>query len=629
MPGFESDCSAGCAGGNRRRANEPMTANPPCLAALLAAGWLCGGGGAWAHDTPVVISPLPTFAHTLLEVSLTTTNPAAVIRYTLDGSEPTPEATPYANPLPLTASAEVKAVAYLDGAPGPMTRAAYVIAQKPPALVLVVTEDVGAGDLHQYGNPVHATPHLDALGRAGVRFTQAYSSGPGNAPNQYALLTGRLLPRAGLPPVIEPGTNDGLPAREWTLAEACRKAGYRTAFLGGWYLGDRPSSKPTAQGFDLFHGLYMPAEGHPLANLHENDAVLDPAPNPGRLLDQFVARASSFLEANATHPFLLVLYLPPLPAEGTSLGGAYGNRIEALDRAVGTIVQTLDHLRLRERTLLIVTSDEGPDLAAPCPRGSAGLFRDGRSTTFEGGLRIPAYAHWPGTILPATVSPALWWLPDLAPSLGAVAGFPWPADRPMDGTNRASAITGARREPTGAEQLFFHRLTGPSTNLAALRLGALKYHRSLTKTDPENPYTTAPLLFDVERDPTERFPSLPGLAAQLPVLQAAATAHLATFQPPYPQLPAESTLILNLSAVVSEDQDPAVHLRLTRSRDTLDEYYRVESSTDLRAWESVPLPTLHPQVKAISPTEEQVTFLPAGPAPAGRQVFYRLRALLP
>jgi len=585
-------------------------------------------GFARAESTAVDISPLSTFAREPVDVTLTTTNPTAVIRYTLDGSDPDTNSPAYAGAVTLGASAEIRAAAFVDGVAGPISNAIYTISTNAPNILLFVAEDLGMGDLHHYGNPVHATPNFDALGRTGVRFTQVYCTGPSNAPNQYAALTGRLLPRSGLPPFLPPGSTNGMAAREWTLGEAFLKAGYHTAFIGGWHLGDAAGSLPHHQGFELFHGLIMPLEGSPLADLRENDSSLEASPNPTNLLGQFVTRALEFLNSNATNQFLLVLQVPPLPTSGDSLGGEYGNRVEALDHALGQITDKLDELGVRNETLLVCTSDEGPDLTVPLPHGSAGLFRDGRGTTFEGGVRIPAFADWPGTILPGAVSQAMWWLPDMPPTLCAIAGLPWPQDRLMDGLNRAAALTGAALRPNGTEQLFFHRLTSGAANLAAQRLGALKFHRSITRTDPENSYTTPGLLFDIERDPAERFLGLPWIATNALAINAAASAHLATFQPPYPQLPDMSALLEEFHSVPTEGHPP-LQLQFRRAGDSLDEYYRLEESTNLLAWSATSLTGLTRQVVVLPDGAEEITFSPAPPAPGTPQVFYRLRLDLP
>jgi hypothetical protein len=260
------------------------------------------------------------------------------------------------------------------------------------------------------------------------------------------------------------------------------------------------------------------------------------------------------------------------------------------------------------------------------------MFRDGRGTTFEGGLRVPAYANWPGTILPATVSQAIWWLPDLPPTLCALAGLSMPTNRPLDGVNRAAALAGASVRPLGTEQLFFHRLTNGAPNLAAQRLGSIKYHRSLTKTDPENSYTAAnlPLLFDLELDPTERFAGfITSLTNSVPALDAAATAHLATFQPPYPQLPAEAALISSFTYLIAAGNEPPLKLRFNRPTDTLDSYYTIEQSQDLSNWTSTSLTSLSPLVNVMPDGFEQVTFIPLPPAPGVSKVFYRLRGALP
>jgi uncharacterized sulfatase len=581
--------------------------------------------------SPVIITPPSGLSRQPVLVTMATSLSNAVIRYTLDGSIPNTNSTLYSAPFRVTNSTQVAAVAVTNGVASKVSQVGYTIASNAPNVVLFIAEDTGAGDLHDYGNPVNATPNFDALGRAGVRFTQAYCTGPSNAPNQYAALTGRLLPRSGLPPFIVPGSSNGIASREWTLGEAFLKAGYHTAFIGGWHLGDATSSLPQAQGFQLFYGLAMPLEGAPLANLRENNTVLDSLPNPTNLLSQFVTRALSFLDTNATNPFLLVLQVPPLPANGNSLGGSYGNRVEAVDAALGQITANLSQLGVRNQTLLVFASDEGPDLTTPLPRGSSGMFLDGRSTTFEGGIRIPAFASWPGTILAPQVSEAIWWLPDLPATLCAIAGLNWPADRPMDGTNRVAALTGAALRPDGTEQLFFHRLTNSFPNLAAQRLGSVKYHRSLTKTDPENSYTSAslPLLFDLELDPSERFPGfITSLTNQVPALNTAATAHLASFQAPAPQLPPNSTLLSNFTAARAAG-NPPLSLGFTRAADTLDDYYTLEFSTNLIDWSALPLTSLVHQTVSLTNGMEQVSLVPPAPQPGVSKSFYRLRAQLP
>jgi hypothetical protein len=201
----------------------------------------------------------------------------------------------------------------------------------------------------------------------------------------------------------------------------------------------------------------------------------------------------------------------------------------------------------------------------------------------------------------------------------------------MDGTNRAAALAGAALRPAGNEQLFFHRLTNAAPNLAAQRLGTVKYHRSLTKTDPENSYTAAnlPMLFDVELDPTERFLGfITTLTNSVPALDAAAAAHLATFQAPYPQVPPNATL-LSAFSFLPVAGNPPMQLRFNRAADTLDQYYSLESSTDFTNWIATPLTTLAHQTVVLPDGSEQVTLTPPAPAPGTVNIYYRMRFLLP
>ena len=578
----------------------------------------------------VAIAPASGFSREPVAVSMTPSVAGSVVRFTQDGTDPTTNSPLWSGVVVVNTSTELRARAWLDDIAGPVASARYVIATNPPNIVLFIAEDVGAGDLHCYGNPVHSTPNLDAMCRAGIRFTQSYCAGTSNALNQYAALTGRLLPRSGLPGLITPGSTNGLAAREWTLGEAFLKAGYRTAFIGGWHLGDASSSLPHHQGFEVFYGLAMPPSGAVLTNLRENDAILTNVPAPSALLDAFTSRALSFLDQNAGRRFLLVLQVPPLPATGASLGGTYGNRIEALDVAVGTLGARLSQLGVRGETLFVFASDEGPDLTASLPRGSAGLFRDGRGTTFEGGVRIPAMAVWPGTIPAGQVSQAVWWLPDLPPTLCAMAGLSWPADRPIDGTNRAGGFTGAQLRPDGTERLFFYRMFGTSYALSALRVGVWKLHRGLIRTDPENSYLTAPLLFDLEKDPSERFPANGTQSAILSQLETVAVAHLATMTPPFPQLPSTSLPRANLEAnQTGGTNSPPLEIRFQRPVDTLDDYYSLAESTNLLAWTLWPLTTLTRVVTTLPDGQELVRLRPPQTDPETPRTFYQLRAALP
>jgi arylsulfatase A-like enzyme/Zn-dependent protease with chaperone function len=401
------------------------------------------------------------------------------------------------------------------------------VAEAPgtPNLLVIVGDGVGFGDLHCYGGVSIATPALDSLAGDGIRFTQFTGTGPGAAAAQFALLTGRVAARSGMggkPP--EAGTS-GWQAAEWTLAEMLGRRGYQTAFVGEWLLGDGAGSHPNDQGFELFHGLpFTHAAAPPLV---ENRDVLDAGPAAAAVLPALVERAAAFLAA-APAPFALVFQPPPLAAAGNSPGGPHGNRLVALDQAAGCLLAALDKRGAADDTLVVFLGIGGAPRSAG--GGSNGLLRDGAGTTWEGGLRGPLLARWPGTIPAGSNNLSLVWLPDLMPTLAALTGGGLASGHPLDGSPRLAALTGAQTRPAGHETVFGYRHHAGRWQIASVRQGKWKSHLAITNIDPEN---TNPAgggqLYDLHVDAEERInraASQPALLAGLAAIAAAAEATL-------------------------------------------------------------------------------------------------------
>jgi arylsulfatase A-like enzyme len=397
-------------------------------------------------------------------------------------------------------------------------------AQAPrPNLVFVLADDLGYGDLSSYGAIDLATPGIDRLAREGMRFTDFYSAGNICSPSRAALLTGRYPLRSGVNAVLFQDTLEGLPESEVTLAELLRDAGYRTAMIGKWHLGSRDPHMPWSHGFEEFFGV-------PYSNDDENFFLYDGPrrlPEPVDLVQLtrlYTHRALDFLAraAGDERPFFLYLaynapHVPLDPAPGfagRSRRGAYGDVVEELDAAVAVLLDRLAALGADHETLVVFTSDNGPWLAMRGWGGSAGGLRGGKTSTFEGGHRVPALARWPGRIPAAVEARGMATMMDWLPTIAALAGAPLPADRPIDGRSLVRVLDGSgEREET---PFFYLRLRLPfgeqRHEIGAVRLGRWKlvlpqrgfYPRLLEPLLRTELYRHGRMLFDLETDPGER-----------------------------------------------------------------------------------------------------------------------------
>lgn len=375
-----------------------------------------------------------------------------------------------------------------------------------PNVLLVYLDDLGYGDLGCYGSPTIRTPRLDALAREGTRFTQGYSGAPVCTPSRAALLTGRVPPRTGLTAVLNPGQQQGLPAEERTIAEYLQGAGYFTACVGKWHVGEPADHNPLDHGFDTFFGvnaLYtrntyptdLWRDDRPVEQL-EDDAGL------ATLSRRFTDETLAAIDRAGDRPFFVYLaeVMPHLPLAvepefaGTSEAGLYGDVIESVDFHLGRVLDGLAERGLGEDTLVIVASDNGPWF-----EGNVAGLRGRKFDVFEGGMRVPFIASWPtrgrgrvrGRASPDAVVSVL----DLLPTLCALAGVePDPAIT-LDGTDISSTLLGGSPEPH--PPIYYYL----GAQLAAVRDGRWKLH--VRRAGGEQRFL--PELYDVERDPAESY----------------------------------------------------------------------------------------------------------------------------
>ncbi len=565
-------------------------------------------------------------------ITLESVPPGAPLRYTLDGSEPGAASTSYFDPFPLNESTLVRAVALdEEGNPGPIASRQYFVVDSgdaTPNIVLIVGDEVGYGDLHCYGGVNIATPTLDTLFYEGIRFTQYTTTGGGAHAAQYALLTGRMVARSSLGPQAPGPGAIGWKSEEWSMGEMLRRRGYSTSFVGEWLLGSAAGSHPNDQGFQLFHGL-----PHSMAHdppLEENGDVIEAAPDPESLLGQLTTRATTWL-ATAEEPFALVFHPPALPADGTSLAGPHGNRIEALDQAVAQLLAALDARNATDETLVIFLGNGGTPRTVD--GGSNGLFRDGAGTTWEGGLRAPLIARWPAALPDAQMNLSLLWLPDLMPTLAAITGSFLAADRPIDGTPQPAVLSGSQTRPLGGETAFGLRHKGGAWNIATARQGRWKSHLSILNIDPENNRpTTGAQVYDLHVDAEERINRASQQGAVATELQNLADQTEDSFPPPgQSDVPEPKAPVINGVTTTLDGTPPdegSVLFSFARPLDSIDDSYAVERSTNLQDWTSEPItPFILSLAPAGSHTEQLTLDVPLGQPPFdGPRHFVRLRA---
>jgi arylsulfatase A-like enzyme len=371
---------------------------------------------------------------------------------------------------------------------------------RPPNFVFLYADDAGYGDLGCYGNTQIKTTNLDRMAAEGMRFTNFYSCAPICTPSRAGLLTGRYPIRNGLNRVLNPESKDGIDASEITLAEALKKRGYATACIGKWHLGHLPEYLPTRHGFDRYFGLPYSNDMTPCPLLRDEKTIEEPV-ELSTLTQRYTAEALQFIADCKDKPFFL--YVPytmphvPLAAsakfKGKSAGGLYGDVLEELDSSVGEILAALKRYDLDSRTLVVFSSDNGPWLAKAPDAGSTGPLRDGKFSTFEGGIRMPCLARWPGKIKAGRVEgpPAI--MLDWFPTFLHLAGGSLPDDRVIDGKDLSGVLLGTGKRAD--EEFFFYY----HDELQAHRSGPWKLKLPLAG-DKGHPL----LLFNLDDDPGEK-----------------------------------------------------------------------------------------------------------------------------
>ncbi len=360
---------------------------------------------------------------------------------------------------------------------------AGLVSAARPNLVVIYADDLGWGDLSCYGNTDWETPHLDKMASEGARLTDFYVATPSCAPSRVALLTGRFPYRTGVPsnPTPDAGRDHGIDSSETTLAEILKGEGYATTIVGKWHLGHLPEFYPTRHGFDSYFGILYSNDMRPVALCRNEDTVEYPVVQ-SYLTKRYTEEATGFIEENKDRPFFLYLphamphkplaasedyYSPETPAD------LYADVIRELDWSVGQVLSKLDELGLGKKTLVVFSSDNGPWYG-----GDTGGLRGMKGSGWEGGVRVPAIARWPGEIPAGRVVSDPTATVDLVPTFCGVIGKD-SSPLTVDGHDIWPLLSG---EGEGPEDRVVYTWNG--TNLLAVRQGKWKLHASKPSARP-------------------------------------------------------------------------------------------------------------------------------------------------
>ena len=473
----------------------------------------------------------------------------------------------------------------------PLTSAALGADDRRPNFIIVFADDQGYGDLGCFGSPDIETPCIDRMADEGIRFTCFYAA-PFCGPSRAALMTGCYPPRASLAFNHGPNARTGIHPDEITVAEILKGQGYATMHIGKWHLGDNPRFLPTRHGFDKYFGLpysndmwpyhpkmpvqededrrmkdareraamtgfagqgsYYP-DGHsfnkPLPLMRDEETI-EENPDQTQLTTRYTEEALEFITDNKDRPFFLYLAhaMPHVPLfvsdkyAGKSRRGLYGDVVTEIDWSTGRILDKLKQLGIDETTLVVFTSDNGPWLQYGIDGGSAGPLRDGKGTSYEGGVREPTVMRWPGHIPAGIRTSEVAANMDLLPTFAKLAGTQPPTDRVIDGRDIWPLMSGRPGAKTPHEFFYYFGGTAPRkphANLRAIRSGGWKLHLAMNPNDGKLRGTELYDLYGDVSETRDRSEEHPDMVERLVSAAQEFNAQLKENRRPLGQLPEE------------------------------------------------------------------------------------------
>ncbi|TKC62060.1 sulfatase [Pedobacter hiemivivus] len=393
-------------------------------------------------------------------------------------------------------------------------------AQKNPNVIVVLTDDMGYGDLACYGNPLFSTPFIDKMANNGIMATNFVTTSPTCSPSRVSTLTGRYCSRSKMPRVIGPGDKTAIPDEEVTIAEMLKTSAYRTACIGKWHIGDYGTGLPNKQGFDLFYGMLYShdfrapyVKTDTVMKIFRNQKPEIYRPNDTILTKTYTDEAIKFVKESGVkkQPFFLYLAynMPHLPVATAvrknskkSAGGELGNVIEEMDTEMSKLWKTLEDNGQADNTIFILTSDNGPWLNAPQRMyedgvtkpyhvGTAGIFKGSKATSYEGGHRVPFIVYYKNHTLPQVIRTPISNL-DILPTIAEWTNTPLPK-RILDGESVVKLLSQKDHQKAHKPIYYFNYV------LEGVKDGDWKL-----RTTKQNDKTVNEM-FNLGWDPTERY----------------------------------------------------------------------------------------------------------------------------
>ncbi|MEZ5945143.1 MAG: sulfatase [Planctomycetaceae bacterium] len=374
-------------------------------------------------------------------------------------------------------------------------------AAEHPNFVIINIDDLGYADIGPFGSEINRTPNLDRMAAEGRKLTCFYAA-PVCSPSRASLMTGCYPKRSlSIPHVLFPGNDVGLDPGEITIAELLKEQGYATGIIGKWHLGDQEAFLPLKQGFDYYYGLPYsndmgpPSDGiksnlgAPLPKMQPDKKYQPPLPlirnntvlkrmlaeDQTRMVTEYTAEAVKFIKGHQDGPFFLYLphsavHFPLYPGkefQGRTGHGLYSDWVEEVDWSVGKVLDAVRESKNSKQTFVLFTSDNGGSLR----HGAVNTpLRGGKGSTFEGGMRVPTIAWWPGKIPADTVTPEVAGMFDMLPTLVGLADGKVPQDRTLDGRDIWPLLSGEADAKTPHDVFYYFR----GLNLEAVRRGDWK-----------------------------------------------------------------------------------------------------------------------------------------------------------
>lgn len=390
-------------------------------------------------------------------------------------------------------------------------------AESKPNIVIIFIDDLGYGDIGPYGATKQKTPNLDRMANEGMKLTSFYAA-PVCSVSRAQLLTGCYGVRVSVPGVYFPGQANGLNPAEYTIAERLKERGYATMCVGKWHLGDQPEFLPTRQGFDHYFGIPYSNDmqrkssetGERVVPLLRDEKVAELLTEEAqsRIVERYTTEAVGFIREHQQKPFLL--YFPhtavhtPIHAgaafAGKSANGRFGDWVEEVDWSVGRVLDTLRELKLAERTLVVFTSDNGPWLVKGADGGVAGPLRGGKGSTWEGGVRVPTIAWWPGKIEPGSRCDTVAGTIDLLPTAVTVAGGKVPEEPVIDGRDLSPLLFGKTTQSQREAHFYFSGYSLQAVRQGSWKLAIAPQPGSGSKDANSDASGNAPRLYNLDTE---------------------------------------------------------------------------------------------------------------------------------